>query len=157
MIIDRVSLTSVENRGSIGGIPFADAEIRVPNLVRDAELNVAAADQVQLGQILDFLRQTPVSALLGPTLESVTGSGNVATAIDLQVPIASPKDYRLLGTFALEGRAAGAQGRGLRPDLTGGHRAAGHGSTRCRAAGRPFPGRAREHRAPRRSAPMRKD
>lgn len=110
VIIDRVTLTSVENRGSIGGLTFADAEIRVPNLIRDAELDVAAADQLQLGQILNFLRQTPVAGLLGPTLETVTGSGPVTTGIDLRVPIASPKDYRLAGTFDLDGARLGLRG-----------------------------------------------
>ena len=110
VIIDRVSLTSLENRGSVGGIPFEDAEIRVANLVRDAELEVVAADQVELGQLLGFLRQTPVAALLGPTMESVTGSGKVAAAIDLRVPIASPKDYRLIGTFGLVDAELGLRG-----------------------------------------------
>ncbi|MEQ1802243.1 MAG: YhdP family protein [Gammaproteobacteria bacterium] len=110
VIIDRVTLTSVENRGAVGGIPFTDAEIRVPNLIRDAELDVAAADELQLGQILNFLRQTPVAALLGPTLETVTGSGPVTTGIDLRVPIASPKDFRLAGTFALNGARLGLAG-----------------------------------------------
>jgi len=110
VIIDRVSLSSVENRGSIGGIPFDDAEIRVANLLHDAELDVAATDQVQLGQILGFLRQTPLAALLGPTLQSVTGSGDVTTTIDLRLPIARPVDYRLLGTFGLEGASLGLRG-----------------------------------------------
>ncbi|MDH5274927.1 MAG: YhdP family protein [Gammaproteobacteria bacterium] len=110
VIIDRVTLTSVENRGAIGGIPFADAEIRVPNLIRDAELDVAAADRLQLGQILDFLRQTPVANLLGPTFDTVTGSGPVTTGIDLRVPVARPKDYRLAGTFDLDGARLGLRG-----------------------------------------------
>ncbi len=110
VIIDRVTLTSVENRGAIGGIPFNDAEIRVPNLIRDAELDVAAAERLQLGQILGFLRQTPVAAVLGPTLETVTGSGPVTTGVDLRVPIGSPKDYRLAGTFDLEGARLGLRG-----------------------------------------------
>ncbi|MEO7386893.1 MAG: DUF3971 domain-containing protein, partial [Gammaproteobacteria bacterium] len=110
VIIDRVTLTSVENRGSIGGLSFNDAEIRVANLIRDAELDVAAADEVQLGQLFNFLRQTPVAAVLGPTLDTVTGSGAVTTGIDLRVPIASPKDYRLDGTFNLNNARLGLKG-----------------------------------------------
>jgi len=110
VIIDRVTLTSVENRGAIGGIPFTDAEIRVPNLIRDAELDIAATDRLQLGQIINFLRQTPVAAALGPTLETVTGSGPVTAGVDLRIPIARPKDYRLAGTFDLEGARLGLRG-----------------------------------------------
>ena len=120
VIIDRVTLTSVENRGSVGGVPFDDAEIRVANLIRDAELDVAATDEVQLGQILGFLRQTPVAALLGPALETATGSGDVTAAIELQIPIASPKDYRLDGTFVLDGARLGLKGVDLQvADLDG--------------------------------------
>ncbi len=110
VIIDRVSLTSLENRGSIGGLPFEDAEIRVANLISEAELAVVGADQVELSQMLGFLRQTPVAALLGPIMESVTGSGNVTTAIDLRMPIATPKDYRLVGTFGLADARLGLKG-----------------------------------------------
>ena len=110
VVIDRVSLTSSENRGSIGGLPFEDAEIRVANLVNAAELEVVGANQVELSQILGFLRQTPVATLLGPIMETVTGSGNVTTAIDLRIPLASPKDYRLGGTFGLADARLGLKG-----------------------------------------------
>lgn len=102
VIFDRVSLTSVQNKGSVGGVPFDDMEIRIPNLLRDAELDLAATDTVQLGQLLAFLRQSPVAALLGPAIENVTGSGRVNTGINLRMPIASPKDYHLAGSFRLD-------------------------------------------------------
>jgi len=103
VIIDRATLSSVENRGAIGGLTFDDAEIRVPNLLRDAELDVRAADGLQMAPILAFLRQTPLARLLGPTLESVTGSGPVASDVNLRLPLARPKDYRLSGRFDLGG------------------------------------------------------
>ncbi len=102
VIFDRVSMSSVQNKGSVGGVPFEDIEIRVANLVRDAELDVAATGDVQLGQLLNFLRQSPVAAVLGPALDNITGSGNVTTGINLRMPIASPKDYRLAGSFRLD-------------------------------------------------------
>ncbi|MEO8223373.1 MAG: DUF3971 domain-containing protein, partial [Gammaproteobacteria bacterium] len=110
VIIDRTSLTSVENRGSIGGVPFSDAQIRVPNLFHDAELGVLSDDRVQLGQILGFLQQTPVAAALGPVLGSAIGSGDVTAAIDLRLPIADPKAYRLAGSFVLAGARLGLNG-----------------------------------------------
>ena len=102
VIFDRVSMSSVQNKGSVGGVPFEDIEIRIANMVRDAELDVAATDNVQFGQILNFLRQSPVAAILGPALEPVTGSGNVSASINLRVPIGSPRDYRLSGSFGLD-------------------------------------------------------
>ncbi len=102
VIFDRVSLSSVQNKGSVGGVPFEDIEIRVANLVHDAELDVAATGNVQLGRLLNFLRQSPVAALLGPVLETVIGSGDVTTGINLRMPIASRRDYRLAGSFGLD-------------------------------------------------------
>lgn len=117
VIIDRVTLSSVENRGVIGGIPFSDAEIRVPNLIRDAELDVNAADDLQLGQVLAFLRQTPLTGVLGSTLETATGSGPLAASIDLRIPVGRPRDYRLQGAFELGGARVGL--RGVEFGLTG--------------------------------------
>ncbi|MBN8279088.1 MAG: hypothetical protein J0M16_00580, partial [Gammaproteobacteria bacterium] len=110
VIIDRVTLSSVENRGAIGGLPFNDAEIRVANLIHDAELDVSAASELQLGQILGFLRQTPIATTLGPALEAATGSGSVTSSVDLRLPIGRPKDYRLEGAFELAGARLGLKG-----------------------------------------------
>jgi uncharacterized protein (TIGR02099 family) len=107
VIFDRASMNSVQNKGSIGGVPFQDIEIGVANLAHDAELDVAATDTVQFGQLLNFLRQSPVAAVLGPALETVTGSGNVSTGINLQMPILNPRGYRLTGNFGLAGARLG--------------------------------------------------
>ncbi len=107
VIFDRASLSSVDNQGAVGGVPFADAEIHIADLLHDAELDVAAADNVQFSRLLGFLRQTPVAQLLGPTLESVTGSGTVRATVNLKLPIATPKDYRLNGSFELAGATLG--------------------------------------------------
>ncbi|MEZ5565561.1 MAG: DUF3971 domain-containing protein [Gammaproteobacteria bacterium] len=107
LIFDRASLETVENRGTIGGVPFENAGIRIASLIHDAELDVAAADDVQFGRLLGFLRQTPVARLLGPTLDSVIGSGNVRATVDFKLPIAAPKDYQLAGSFALAGATLG--------------------------------------------------
>lgn len=107
VVFDRASLASVDNRGTVGGVPFEDAGVRIAHLGHDAELEVTAADDVQFGRLLGFLRQTPVAQLLGPTLDSVTGSGTVRATVDLGLPIATPKDYRLTGSFGLSGAALG--------------------------------------------------
>jgi len=107
VIFDTVSMNSVQNKGSIGGVPFEDIEIGIANLVHDAELDVAGTDTVQLGQLLNFLRQSPVAAILGPALETVTGSGNVNTGINLKIPIRNPREYRLAGSFGLAGARLG--------------------------------------------------
>ncbi len=110
VVIDGATLTSTGNRGVIAGLSFQDVEVGVENLLRDARLAIGASDQLQVNQILGFLRESPVAATLDPLLQSVTGGGSVAAAISLEVPIAAPRDYRLRGTFGLRGNSLGLKG-----------------------------------------------
>ncbi len=120
VVIDHNSLSSLENRGTIAGVPFRDAQVRVADLMHKPELQVATADEMQLGQVLTFLRASPIAETLGPTLNSVTGRGNVTTSVELNMPIASPKDFRLIGGFQASGASLGLQGVAYRlSDLKG--------------------------------------
>ncbi|MCL4720443.1 MAG: TIGR02099 family protein, partial [Gammaproteobacteria bacterium] len=110
VVIDGPTLASTENRGEIAGLPFRDAGIRVPNLLRDARLEIAASDRVQVGQILGFLRASPIARSLDPQLQTVTGSGNVASTISLEIPVSSPGEFRLRGSFGLAGNTLGLKG-----------------------------------------------
>ena len=107
VVIDHNSLSSMENRGIIAGVPFRDAQVRVADLMHKPELQLATADDMQLGQVLAFLRASPIARALGPTLNSVTGRGNVTTAVQLTMPIARPQDFRVTGSFETSGASLG--------------------------------------------------
>jgi uncharacterized protein (TIGR02099 family) len=113
VVIDRATLTSLENNGSVGGMPFSNAEIRIPRLGQGAELRVRADSQVGPQQILDFLRDSPIRAALGPGLDPVTAAGSVAADIDLVVPFDSPREFRLGGTLTLKDTRLGLTGVSL--------------------------------------------
>lgn len=113
IVIDRTTLESVENSGSIGGIPFQDAEVRVTDLPHDAILTLDLEPQVDATQILSFLRQSPVGAAFGPALASVTAAGPVTAAIQLELPIHKPQAYRLDGTLDAGGVNLGLRGVAL--------------------------------------------
>jgi uncharacterized protein (TIGR02099 family) len=120
IVIDHNSLSSKENHGTIAGVPFRDAQVRVADLMHKPELQLATADAMQLGQVLAFLRASPIAKSLGPTLNSVTGRGNVATAVQLTMPIASPESFHVTGTFATSGASLGLKDVAYRlTDLTG--------------------------------------
>lgn len=110
VVIDHDSLSSVENSGTIAGVPFRDAQVRVADLMHKPELQLAAVDEMQVGQVLAFLRASPIAQALGPTLNTVTGRGNVTTDVQLSMPIASPKDFRLTGNFETSGASLGLKG-----------------------------------------------
>lgn len=110
VVIDHNSLSSTENSGTIAGIPFRDARVRVADLMHKPELQLATADDMQTGQVLAFLRASPIAQALGPTLGRVTGRGNVRAAVQLDMPIASPGDFRLTGNFETSGASLGLRG-----------------------------------------------
>ena len=113
IVIDRTSLESVENSGTIGGVPFQDAEVRVPDLAHEATLLVDLAPQLEANQLLGFLRKSPIAAVFGPTLGLVTASGDVEAAIQLELPIGSPRDFRLKGALDANGASLGLRGVAL--------------------------------------------
>ena len=120
VVIDHNSLSSLENRGTIAGVPFRDAQVRVADLMHKPELQLATSDEMQLGQVLAFLRASPIAKTLGTTLNSVTGRGNLTAAVQLNMPIASPKDFRLRGNFEASGASLGLAGVAYRlTDLQG--------------------------------------
>lgn len=107
VVIDHNSLGSVENSGTIAGVPFRDARVRVADLMHKPELQLATADAMQLGQVLAFLRASPIAKSLRPTLNSVTGRGDVATAVQLTLPIANPESFHVTGNFVASGASLG--------------------------------------------------
>lgn len=107
LVIDRGELYSSENRGRIGGVFFEDAEVRIPNLSRNAELVVRESGDVPLARLLTFLRQTPVMRGSGPLLQSLTARGSGATQLFLRLPLADPDRYRLEGRLMLENGSLG--------------------------------------------------
>lgn len=120
VVIDHNSLSSVENSGTIAGVPFRDAEVRVADLMHKPELQLATADDMQVGQILAFLRASPIAQTLGPTLNKLNGRGNVATAVQLTMPIARPRDFHVTGSFETSGSSLGLSGVAYRlTDLQG--------------------------------------
>ncbi|MDQ1302173.1 MAG: hypothetical protein QG595_156 [Pseudomonadota bacterium] len=120
VVIDHNSLSSVENSGTIAGVPFRDAQVRVADLMHKPELQLGTADDMQVGQLLAFLRASPIAQTLGPTLNNVSGRGNVATAVQLSMPIARPRDFRVTGSFETSGASLGLRGVAYRlTDLKG--------------------------------------
>lgn len=120
MVIDHNSLSSQENLGTIAGVPFRDAQVRVADLMHKPELQLATTDDMQLGQVLAFLRASPIAQTLGPTLNSVSGRGKVTTAVQLTMPIAHPDAFHVTGSFAASGASLGLQGVAYRlTDLNG--------------------------------------
>lgn len=94
VVIDGIRLYTRGNRGRIGGIAFADADVRIDDL-RSPELVVAATGPLTAPELLRFLRASPLRATLGPTLDEVDARGQLAADFGLRLPLRRARDYRL--------------------------------------------------------------
>lgn len=102
VVFDGVGMTATARSARLGGLALKDYAVRIPDLRRGV-LAVSGGQRVGLEQIFDFLRVTPLAARLGPTLDKVTGSGPVDTALRLALPITRPGDYNLQVLFDARG------------------------------------------------------
>lgn len=110
VVIDRTSLVSAQNQGTLAGVLVQDAEVRVPDLVRDATVEVSSSDLVAVTGLLRFLRASPIARYVGPTLNDITGSGQVAAELEVRVPIARPGDFAVTGRFDARRASLGLRG-----------------------------------------------
>jgi uncharacterized protein (TIGR02099 family) len=110
VVIDRTSLVSVQNQAALAGVPVQDAEVRVPDLVRDATVEVSSSDLVAVTGLLRFLRASPIARYVGPTLNDITGGGEVAAELDVRVPIARPDEFAVTGRFDARRASLGLRG-----------------------------------------------
>jgi len=94
LVFDGVGLYTRSNRAIYGGIPLANADVRIPDL-RKGILTIKGSQTAEVDQVLGFLRSSPLADRIGPTLQRVSGSGGLAAAVNLRLPVTRPKEIRL--------------------------------------------------------------
>jgi len=100
VVIDGIRLYTRGNRGRIGGIAFADANVRIDDL-RNPELVIDAAGRLTAVELLRFLRASPLRATLGPTLAVVEARGTLVADLGLRLPLRRAQDYRLASRIGI--------------------------------------------------------
>jgi len=94
LVFDGVGLYTRRNRANYGGISVVDADVRIVNL-RKGVLEVSGAQTASFGQVLGFLRASPIADAVGPTLERVSGAGQLRGDVSLLMPFKRLKEYVL--------------------------------------------------------------
>ncbi len=94
VVFDGASLASTRNEARVGKLPVKDFAVHIPDM-REGVLSVAGATGLDLGEVLRFLRATPVATHVGPTLERATASGPVDTTMRLALPLTDPAAWNL--------------------------------------------------------------
>jgi uncharacterized protein (TIGR02099 family) len=80
------ALHAVASRGSIGGVPFTNAEVNSGDL-RDAVFAARGTTETDAGRALRMLQGTPLAPSFGALFAGLTGTGPVKAEIALVLPI----------------------------------------------------------------------
>jgi uncharacterized protein (TIGR02099 family) len=94
LVFDGVSFKVNRNRGRIGPVPFSGAKVHIDDL-REGLLKISGERTVEFGQVIDFLRASPVADALGPILSKVQASGTLDTRLNMTLPIKRLSEYEV--------------------------------------------------------------
>ena len=83
---DGPALHAVASRGSIGGVPFTNAEVNSGDL-RDAVFAARGITETDAGRAIRMLQGTPLAPSFGALFAGLTGAGPVKAEIALVLPI----------------------------------------------------------------------
>lgn len=99
---DGPALHAVASRGSIGGVPFTDAEVQSGDL-REAIFAARGRTETDAGRAIRMLQSTPLAPSFGAVFADLTGAGPVKAETTMVLPI-KQFDRRVVTVLAnLEG------------------------------------------------------
>jgi len=98
LLFENGSLHIASDQARIGGLAVAGAQARIENL-KQPILHVGGGGQDSAEQLLAFVAQTPIQAIIGAHLEGRSILGRPRVAVDLRLPL-----KRELGQAAVDGR-----------------------------------------------------
>lgn len=114
VVFDGASLSSVRNRARLGRLAVEDFVVRIPDM-RVGVLTVAGEERVELPEVLQFLRATPVAEHVGPVLQRASAAGSADAALRLVLPLTDTAAWDL--DLLLDPRGARLALAGLPLDL----------------------------------------
>ncbi len=80
------ALHAVASRGSIGGVPFTDAEVQSGDL-REAIFAARGRSETDAGRAIRMLQSTPLAPSFGTLFADLAGSGPVTAEVAMVLPI----------------------------------------------------------------------
>lgn len=99
--IERARLQFDGRQAAVSDTRLESIEVRIPNLTHDAHLRVAFKAAGPAGGVLRYLAESPIGGWLGDALARASASGNAATELRLDVPLAHARDTRVQGSVTL--------------------------------------------------------
>ena len=102
LVFERQGMTFNAQRGTIGGARITDTTARIPDLMRNAALEVRGQVEGALAGIVDYVNSSPVAGLIGDITRGAEAKGTAKVELKLDVPLARGGDTRVTGTVQLQ-------------------------------------------------------
>ncbi len=103
LLFERASMTVTAQRGAVYGAKLANVVARIPNLERDATLDVRGVAEGPLADMLRYVNSSPVSRWIGAVTENAEASGNAKLELRLGIPLGHAADSKVTGALQFAG------------------------------------------------------
>jgi len=102
LVFERQAMTFRAQRGTIGGARIADATARIPDLTRNAALEVRGRVEGALAGIVSYVNSSPVAAMIGDVTRGAEVKGAAKVDLKLDVPLAGAGAIRVTGALQFQ-------------------------------------------------------
>ncbi len=99
LLFDRASLTVTAQRGAVFGLKLANVVARIPEVGRNATLDVRGAAEGPLADMVRYANASPVSPWIGGVTTNAEASGNAKLDLKLGIPLSHATDSKVTGVL----------------------------------------------------------
>lgn len=90
------------HQGQSDKVNIKQAEVTIPSLNESKHLLIQGEAEGEIGQVLSFMQQTPLSSPVDSLLEAIVPEGNTQVALDLKIPLYANVQTKVNGTAQLK-------------------------------------------------------
>ncbi len=102
LVFERQAMTFRAQRGTISGARITEATARIPDLTRNAALEVRGQVDGALSAILNYVNSSPVAGMIGDITRGAEVKGPAKVELKLDVPLAGAGTVRVNGALRFQ-------------------------------------------------------
>ncbi|MFA6052586.1 MAG: YhdP family protein [Methylobacter sp.] len=90
------------HQGQTDKVSIKQAEVTIPSMEKSKHLLIQGEAEGEIGQVLNFMQQTPLNSPVDSLLEAIVPGGNTQIALDLKIPLYANVQTKVNGTAQLK-------------------------------------------------------
>jgi uncharacterized protein YhdP len=90
------------HQGQTDKVSIKQAEVTIPSLNESKHLLIQGEAEGEIGRVLSFMQQTPLSSPVDSLLETIVPEGNTQVTLDLKIPLYANVQTKVNGTAQLK-------------------------------------------------------